>query len=47
MTGAGVNAGSAGRSPGIIVLGAPRSGTTLLRRLLDAHPNIACPPETY
>ena len=33
--------------PGIVVLGTPRSGTTLLRRLLDAHPNIACPPETY
>lgn len=32
---------------GILVLGAPRSGTTLLRRLLDAHPNIACPGETY
>ncbi len=32
---------------GIVVLGTPRSGTTLLRRLLDAHPNIACPPETY
>jgi protein-tyrosine sulfotransferase len=31
---------------GIIVLGPPRSGTTLLRRLLGAHPNIACPPET-
>jgi hypothetical protein len=47
MTGAAANTGSAGRSPGIIVLGAPRSGTTLLRRLLDAHPRIACPPETY
>lgn len=34
-------------STGIIVLGAPRSGTTLLRRLLDAHPNIACPGETH
>jgi LPS sulfotransferase NodH len=33
--------------PGIVVLGTPRSGTTLLRRLLDAHSNIACPPETY
>lgn len=31
---------------GIVVLGAPRSGTTLLRRVLDAHPDIACPPET-
>ncbi len=30
-----------------MILGPPRSGTTLLRRLLDAHPNIACPPETY
>lgn len=31
---------------GIVILGSPRSGTTLLRRLLDAHPNIACPGET-
>lgn len=31
---------------GIIILGTPRSGTTLLQRLLDAHPNIACPSET-
>jgi len=31
---------------GIVVLGAPRSGTTLLRRLLNAHPAIHCPPET-
>lgn len=30
-----------------IVLGHPRSGTTLLRRLLAAHPNIAAPPETH
>lgn len=34
------------RHEGIIVLGMPRSGTTLVRRLLDAHPEIACPPET-
>lgn len=33
--------------PGIIILGAPRSGTTLLRRVLDAHPHIACPGETF
>ena len=32
---------------GIIVLGALRSGTTLLRRILNAHPNIACPGETH
>ena len=31
---------------GIVVLGTPRSGTTLLRRLLDAHPRISCPGET-
>ncbi len=31
---------------GIIILGTLRSGSTLLRRLLDAHPNIACPAET-
>jgi hypothetical protein len=29
-----------------IVVGAPRSGTTLLRLMLDAHPNLAIPPET-
>lgn len=35
------------QGPGIVVVGSPRSGTTLLRRLLDAHPNIASPSETY
>lgn len=28
------------------MLGFLRSGTTLLRRLLDAHPEVSCPPET-
>ena len=32
---------------GIIILGCPRSGTTLLRRILNAHPNIAAPGETH
>lgn len=31
---------------GIVILGAPRSGTTLLRRLMNGHPRIACPAET-
>jgi hypothetical protein len=31
---------------GAVIIGCPRSGTTLLRRLLDSHPAIACPPET-
>lgn len=39
---------TAGRpQSGIIILGHPRSGTTLLRRLLDAHPEISAPPETH
>lgn len=35
------------RASFIVVLGFPRSGTTLLSRLLDAHPEISCPPETH
>jgi len=27
------------------ILGRPRSGTTLLRTLLDAHPQVKVPPE--
>ena len=30
----------------VVVLGFPRSGTTLLSRILDAHPEVSCPPET-
>ena len=35
------------RSDGIIVLGVPRSGTTLLRRLLNWHPEVHCGGETF
>lgn len=31
--------------PPIIIGGCPRSGTTLVRVMLDSHPNIACGPE--
>jgi Sulfotransferase family len=30
----------------VIVLTSARSGSTLLRLILDAHPDLACPPET-
>jgi hypothetical protein len=29
----------------VIIGGCPRSGTTLLRVMLDSHPHIACGPE--
>src|SRR5262249_35441572 len=34
-------------NPLVFVVGCPRSGTTLLQRILDAHPEIAIPPETF
>jgi hypothetical protein len=34
------------RDDPVFVLCAGRSGSTLLRFLLDAHPDLACPPET-
>lgn len=33
-------------NPPVFVLCGGRSGSTLLRFLLDAHPDLACPPET-
>ncbi|CAA9479646.1 MAG: Sulfotransferase domain superfamily [uncultured Solirubrobacteraceae bacterium] len=42
MTAAGTPA-----SPAPFVVGVPRSGTTLLRLMLDAHPALAVPPETH
>jgi hypothetical protein len=31
----------------IFLVGCPRSGTTLLRQMLDAHPQVAIAPETF
>ena len=31
----------------IFVIGSPRSGTTLLRLILDSHPRISCGEETH
>ncbi len=35
------------RHPFPLILGVPRSGTTMVRMILDAHPLIAIPPETH
>jgi hypothetical protein len=37
---------SSSSNPMPIIVGSPRSGTTLLRLMLDAHPDLAIPPET-
>ena len=36
-----------GRPPAPFVVGLTRSGTTLLRMMLDAHPQLTVPPETH
>jgi hypothetical protein len=35
------------RPPAPFIVGVGRSGTTLLRMMLDAHPQLAIPPETH
>jgi hypothetical protein len=35
------------RAPVPFIVGVPRSGTTMLRLMLDAHPDMAIPSETY
>jgi hypothetical protein len=34
-------------NPFVFIVGCPRSGTTLLQRILDAHPDLAVCPETF
>jgi Sulfotransferase family len=34
-------------APPIFVIGCQRSGTSLVRRILDSHSRIACPPESH
>jgi hypothetical protein len=38
---------AAGPLPAPFIVGVPRSGTTLLRLMLDAHSELAIPPETH
>ena len=47
VTGSAVHAVPAdGGGPPVFILTASRSGSTLLRFILDSHPDLACPPET-
>ena len=46
-TAAGIAPGDRARTPApVFIACGARSGSTLLRWLLDTHPDIACPPET-
>jgi hypothetical protein len=44
---AGLRATLDSRQPAPFIVGVGRSGTTLLRLMLDAHPELAIPPETH
>jgi hypothetical protein len=46
-TGEGASGHSETVNPYVFVVGAARSGTTLLQRMLDAHPQLAVVNETY
>src|SRR5437016_14409182 len=35
------------KNPYLFIVGCPRSGTTLLQRMLNAHPAIAITPESH
>ncbi|HKJ36694.1 MAG TPA: sulfotransferase [Solirubrobacterales bacterium] len=41
------NSDAEGRVPAPFIVGVGRSGTTMLRLMLDAHPELAIPPETH
>src|SRR5881275_2561511 len=45
--GVGSRAGPGVVRPAPFVVGIARSGTTLLRLMLDAHPQLTIPPETH
>jgi hypothetical protein len=47
MTGAPNAEARNGRNPYVFIVGCPRSGTTMLRRMVDAHPAVASTPETH
>lgn len=42
-----ISNGTRSVAPPIFIVGSPRSGTSLLRLILDSHPSIACGPETH
>jgi len=43
----GLRRSAKGRHPAPFIVGVGRSGTTLLRLMLDSHPELAIPPETH